>query len=333
MSKIKIALLASEYKKINGGAGIYARTLVKVLKKCKKIDFDIYSCKNPSSFIENIKFIWNLRKIKNNYDIIHNLSFLTFADLLIKSKAKRIATLHSTADSQLLGILRSKTLTFYEIKYLLFYPIIKIIEKIYSKKIDYIISVGRKTKIKHNKIKFIQNAIILPKKIKNPPIKERYVLFIGRFLGQKGIDILKYIAENTKYKIVAIGRGKFENKKIINLGFVKREVLFSLLSKAEAVILPSHNENSPYVCYEAMSLGKPLICFDVGNIREVMKNKCIIAKDKNDFLEKINQNYLNPRKVKYFYDAKKELKRYEKEMVSAYKEVLNENPDNQPSQV
>jgi len=343
MKYIKVALIAPEYKHINGGAGIYARTLYSILRKNRKIRVDLYSCNEKISFFSSLKFMIKLqRRLKNkNYDIIHNTSFLHFSDLLVNCRAKRIVTLHSTANSQLRGILKSLLesgkLTFFELQYLMSYPILKILELLYAKKVDMVLSVGKKTLVSHNKTIIIDNAVSLPdyKKDYYPWLrKKRYCLFVGRHLCQKGIDILIDVCRRTKYFLVTAGnydnklRKMLEREQIRNFycaGFVGRKRLHYLYDNCEIIVLPSYNENSPLVCYEAMIVKKPLLCFDVGNIRQIMKNKCVIAENKTDFISRLNNFYKKPFSIDYGYSQKKSLSDFGRNIEKAYFEVLNED--------
>ena len=101
-----------------------------------------------------------------------------------------------------------------------------------------------------------------------------YILFVGRLVGYKGIDVLINSAQNFDYKIVIVGQGPEENnlkklthklgleKQITFLGHVdSKEEFLGLYHGCEFLVLPSVtvNENFGVVQIEAMACSKAVI--------------------------------------------------------------------------
>lgn len=147
-----------------------------------------------------------------------------------------------------------------------------------------------KTKISE---KFDTNMVHIPNFVSLPPIKIKeceytnYFLYAGKLEYTKGVMDLLYVFKqysnkiNSKLIIVGIGTldekiKKFINKnnlqyKIIFLGFVDNETLWSLYKGALALIVPSvWPEVFGLVAIEAMSVGTPVICSDSGGISEIV---------------------------------------------------------------
>lgn len=111
-------------------------------------------------------------------------------------------------------------------------------------------------------------------------IKEKYIIFLGRLLYNKGIDTLihafKSLASN--YLLVIVGNGPFEQKlngiikklnlenRIIFTHFISDEEVYALLQGAELYCLPSRWESFSISTLEAMAAGCPIICSNVGGL-------------------------------------------------------------------
>ncbi|QIW23735.1 glycosyltransferase family 1 protein [Sulfolobus sp. S-194] len=116
--------------------------------------------------------------------------------------------------------------------------------------------------------------------------KEDYVVFWSRLNQDKGFpelpDILKIINKEVKTKLVVMGKF-FDNynknlffKKVkkygINvdyLGFVPKEKLYDIASKAKVLIYPSHVDGFSLVVLEALALGIPVVAYDIPAISSV----------------------------------------------------------------
>jgi glycosyltransferase involved in cell wall biosynthesis len=118
---------------------------------------------------------------------------------------------------------------------------------------------------------------------------EKYVLYTGVLRARKGLfDLLecaRYVCQaDQNVRFIVVGRGplfgrlseavrkKGMDKKVILLGFVKRERLVDLYKTATVHVIPSHYEGLPTVLLEAMSCGLPVVATNVSGNREVITN-------------------------------------------------------------
>jgi glycosyltransferase involved in cell wall biosynthesis len=122
--------------------------------------------------------------------------------------------------------------------------------------------------------------------------KLRFV-FVGWLVKEKGVrEILLSIQDlsiNFDFDFVFVGGGTLENHvnsyiyknkfdNVVCKGWLGPDKVFKELSKSHVLVLPSYAEGFPNVVLEAMSLGLPCICTDVGGISGSIHN------DVNGFL-------------------------------------------------
>jgi len=142
---------------------------------------------------------------------------------------------------------------------------------------------------------FIPNGVSCPEKREAELIKRefnleknKYILFLGRLVPEKGI---KYLIEafktvNTNKKLVIAGGSsdtqEFTNElkelakndeRIIFTGFVQGQLLEELYSNAYIYTLPSDLEGMPLSLLEAMSYGNCCLTSDIPECKEVIENK------------------------------------------------------------
>jgi len=95
------------------------------------------------------------------------------------------------------------------------------------------------------------------------------------------LQVYKNYKEQINKKLIIVGRGRLKEEikefiarnelgdKILFLGFVTTDQLWSLYRYAEAVIVPSiHPENFPAVALEPLSVGVPVIGSDMVAFRK-----------------------------------------------------------------
>ena len=103
-------------------------------------------------------------------------------------------------------------------------------------------------------------------------IKEKTFLFVGRYVNEKGLDLLvdayshyKLNKENP-WKLICAGGGTFPvDTKILNIenkGFIQPKYLNDLLLNSSALILPSRYEPWGVIVHEAAAAGLPIIISD-----------------------------------------------------------------------
>lgn len=107
--------------------------------------------------------------------------------------------------------------------------------------------------------------------------KEGYLLFVGRIVASKGIQVLKEISEHLQEKIVIAGMGEtelFQGEYMDFIGSVTgHENKNNLFKNARAVIMPTqYNEPLGFVAIEAMLSGTPVITTDWGSFPEIIEH-------------------------------------------------------------
>lgn len=112
--------------------------------------------------------------------------------------------------------------------------------------------------------------------------KEDYGVFYARLVPVKGILEIPKIAKKLKKKIIVMGQFGFKmleerfikekNEYIEYVGYVSRNVLEDIVSKAKLLIYPSHMDSFSLVILEALAMGTPVVSYRIPGIRSVYKN-------------------------------------------------------------
>lgn len=173
-----------------------------------------------------------------------------------------------------------------------------------------------------------------------------YILYFGRIDKRKGIDILlkalpKIFEKHPNLKMVFIGedqmnftskfkRNEFKNK-IIYLGYIERHDIFSFITNAKLIVMPSLFENCSNSCLEAMALGKVVIATKNTGFEELIEDDksgflvepCNVTALQNKILECLERKDLR----KIGMNAKKRIKSfnmkdYLKNLLILYREIL-----------
>ncbi len=163
--------------------------------------------------------------------------------------------------------------------------------------------VSREYGIATNKIFLVRNGIkvaghneFFDKPIDNR--KEFNFLFVGRICEEKGVSYLlkafdKLANEISNIKLFIAGDGelpdiKLKNKsKIVLLGHINRKELNILYKKADVGLIPSLNEECSYVALEMANNKIPIICSNLGGLKEMFEHQ------------------VNALKIKFYYDRKR----------------------------
>lgn len=105
--------------------------------------------------------------------------------------------------------------------------------------------------------------------------KEDYLLYLGRLVETKGVEIAQQMAQATNHKIKFVGPQAMENnlnKSCKNSEFIDTVSVrerAEILSKAKALIMPSlYSEPCGWVMIEAFFSGTPVISTDWGGMSE-----------------------------------------------------------------
>ncbi|WP_297476566.1 glycosyltransferase family 4 protein [uncultured Photobacterium sp.] len=117
-----------------------------------------------------------------------------------------------------------------------------------------------------------------------------YIIAVGRFSQEKGLDVLleAYKLSGIKKKLVLVGDSDHlteysyrlkntarEMDNVILTGFLSGEELHSIFSQADTFVLPSFSEGLPIALLEAMSFSLPVIVSDIPANKAVhLDHKC-----------------------------------------------------------
>jgi len=120
--------------------------------------------------------------------------------------------------------------------------------------------------------------------------EEEIVLFVGRHVYEKGVDLLlaaapKVLAHRPQAKFIIAGMGPCHDDlkrqawelglgaKVFFAGFVDDRTRNSLYQLAEAAVFPSRYEPFGLVALEAMAGGAPVVVSDVGGFAETVQHE------------------------------------------------------------
>lgn len=139
------------------------------------------------------------------------------------------------------------------------------------------------------------------------------VLFVGRFLYRKGISLIPLVArelKDEKVNFIMVGDGpeltRFKQK-IKELGV---EHMFSFTGRIKKVeteyyyklsdvfLFLSFRESSGNVLAECLQHNLPVICFDTGGNKVILKNKGIFFNNYKDIVREIAQTIIDNDKLK-----------------------------------
>ncbi len=158
--------------------------------------------------------------------------------------------------------------------------------KMFQTKNQYYVSISnaqRKPAPNLNWVGTVYNGLDL-KKFPFSKKHQGHLLFLGRLLPQKGPDIAIQAAIKTKEKLIIAGspnKGKYWEEKIKPylsknikyIGNIPYEKTNEHYKKARALLCPIQWEEPFGLTFiEAMACGTPVIAFDRGSVKEVIKN-------------------------------------------------------------
>jgi len=282
---------------LNLGKGLYERghKIYYSAKKgsifintCRSIGFPVF--KNKFGIDYSIINSYRLSKILRKYDIDivinhHNkdIKIARMASLIVNKKIVNIKRAGSIGDVK--NTLENKL--------------------IYKRFVDGIITPTYDIKYKLLKygwldkdlIHVIKNGVIIPnleglniKNIKNSlkvADESRVIGSFGRLVEQKQFDKFLFVSKLIKQKIdnvkfIIVGEGHLKDE-IINIskeiGIFNDLILLdfqadpiSIYAICDIIVMTSRSEGYPNVLLEAMSVGKPVVAFGVGGIKELIKN-------------------------------------------------------------
>lgn len=135
--------------------------------------------------------------------------------------------------------------------------------------------------------------------------KEYDVIFVGRIVENKGIDLFIEAVKKNKTRAIVVGNGplaenlrrKIKNENLENQitfhGWAKNQnEIAELLNKSKILIMPSFNEGGPRVVVEALACGVPVLATNVGIVPDLLKNGRggeIISWNPDDIARKVSE--------------------------------------------
>jgi len=140
---------------------------------------------------------------------------------------------------------------------------------------------------------FIPVGIVNRQKFVEPELKtfglakKGYILFVGRIIPTKKVDLLidAYVQLKTDKKLVVVGDAPYENSaycqalkhrasdQILFLGFRYGAILRTIFRNCSLFVLPSESEGLPVVLLEALSYGCVVLASDIDANLEVLEGK------------------------------------------------------------
>lgn len=133
-----------------------------------------------------------------------------------------------------------------------------------------------------SKIVTMRNPLPLDTKYELCKEHDKYILYFGRLVKEKGVRTLIDASQIAKCHLIILGTGPMEAelkqyaKELENVefkGFKTGIELEQYIKKCLCVVIPSEwYENGPYSAMEAMAWGKPLIVSDNGGLPELVDN-------------------------------------------------------------
>jgi len=206
-----------------------------------------------------------------------------------------VATVHATEEGRNQGIHNEMQRYIHEQEYWLTYEAWRVIVCT-----DYMKGeVARSFNIPTDKIDVIYNGVVASKfefewseaeraawRIKYAQPDEPIVMYVGRFVREKGIQLLLNSASailakqpNARFVIVGGGnRAQFERfvrwyglqDRVVFTGFMANRNLHQMFRIADVAVFPSLYEPFGIVALEAMAAGAPVVASDAGGLKEVV---------------------------------------------------------------
>lgn len=161
-----------------------------------------------------------------------------------------------------------------------------------------------------------ERIVVLPNFIDMLPVqctaaKEDYVLYYGRYSGEKGINTLLRAADCLQdIPFVFAGDGPLKSSltghtNVTDKGFLSGSELVSLISNARFTVVPSECfENCPFTVMESQMLGTPVLGADIGGIPELIRvgetGELFECGNKDALIIKIKAMWSDKQKLDYY---------------------------------
>ncbi|MUN28520.1 glycosyltransferase [Sulfuracidifex metallicus] len=123
--------------------------------------------------------------------------------------------------------------------------------------------------------------------------KEDYLVFLGRINTAKGANEALEVGKHVKLKMIGYQEQKFIVKQAKSSGIevienVSEEEKFEILSKAKALISPSHQESFSVTILESLAVGTPVITYDLPSLTSIYNFKSVFFVKEFDIKSLVN---------------------------------------------
>jgi glycosyltransferase involved in cell wall biosynthesis len=270
-----------------------------------KMPWDLIGMENPIC-----PGLW-IEILKGDYDLIHAHSHLFFITLfsIIFGKIKNIpsiVTVHGVRAKRdkVTNLLQEIWLKIFS---RLIFKMTKKVICLTNNDANEIIKYGAK----REKIEIISNGINI-NLFNNGKSNEKYILWVGRYVEEKGLKYLvnaieKLITEIPDIKVILVGDGPLkpeiiksikEKNLVTKFKFINncsQIEIAKLMSKCEVFVLPSLKEGFPKSLLEAMASRKPVIASR--ELKDIIENSGIVVRPTNviELKDAIKQIITNPK--------------------------------------
>lgn len=160
-----------------------------------------------------------------------------------------------------------------------------------------------------DKVKVVPNAVD-PSLYPGRGEKENYVLYAGRMVGYKGVDILirvmREVQKAVDLELVLVGDGE-DRRRLEEMaerlgvrarftGRLERRVFIDTISRAEVLVLPTQCRLEAFgiVLLEAMACETPVLAYDTPGVNEVAKSGGCVYSGQEELSELIVRLHQSP---------------------------------------
>lgn len=280
----------------NRKSSILKKFKIKQKKTFKFLKYPKILSKHFDSFF--ISLLLYLKMKNERFDIIHSHTLFPdgFAGYIFSrlTKIPFVVTIHG---SDLMFINKR--------------PVDKFLVNFYLKKSKKIIVVNERMKNILEKEFNFQNAIVIRNGIKNMfemTDRSKNLLFVGRLTDVKDplilIDIFnEFLKIRKDFKLKIVGDGPLREQVLKKIdeykikdhidfeGFVERFKMREIYKKGFLTLITSKSEGFPTIIFESFSSGIPIVSFDIGGVKEIVKDYktgfIVEKREKKEFVKKL----------------------------------------------
>ena len=165
---------------------------------------------------------------------------------------------------------------------------------------DWLIRAG----VPKEKIKLIPAMYIDLDIFKPMNLEKKYdMIFVGRRVANKGIDLFEKAVEKLKAKSLIVDGWAKDSHEVAKL-----------INESKMLVMPSYNEGGPRVVLEALACGVPVLATPVGIVPEVLPPDAIINWSVEDIVKKVkkilSENTIMPKINWSNFEKKSAIKNY-----------------------